>query len=109
MKKKEPQNKNINELIYRLQKQRLLHPMYIVFTKEGFLITIMLLFLLFNGGVGLKTGLFFVGLYWWVYKYRFDYLYTQEEKVWLLSVIVYFFDNKIKKPFSVKPIIDDYK
>ena len=97
--------RNFDDLIYRLQKQRLLHPMYIVFTKEGVVISALFLLFFYYGLLGLKVILLFAVAYWWVYRSRFDYRYSELEKVWLVSNVSRFLSQKIKKPFTTTPII----
>jgi len=97
---------NFDELIYRHQKERLLHPMWIIFTKEGFIWTLFFLFSLSNDWVGLKMGIFIVGGYYIVYRSYFNYSFSELEQVWGINIIVGFLTKRIEPPFKTTPLLE---
>jgi len=98
---------NFDELIYRHQKERLLHPMWIIFTKEGFFWTMFFLFALNNDWIGLKMGLVIVGGYYIVYRSYFNHSFSELEQVWGVKIISGFLSNKIEPPFKTKPLMEE--
>jgi len=97
---------NPNELLYKLQFQRGLSPAYIFVTKQGFGLSIFVIYMIFTGQTTLTWTLIYAIGFWAVYKIYFPYKYTEVERVWLISLWNEFTTQRIEQPIKVRPIID---
>lgn len=93
------------EFIYKLQFQRGLNPMYIPFTKKGFILTMIVFTMIYFGYTGLIFTLATALSYWWIYRSDFDYKFNERERVWVFALWNTFITERAKKPFESKPII----
>ncbi len=93
------------EFIYKYQFQRGLNPMYIPFTKKGFILTVFMFYMIYTGNTGLSLTFLSALLYWWIYRSDFDYRFNERERVWLFALWNNFITRRVEKPFESKPII----
>ncbi len=93
------------EFIYKLQFQRGLNPMYIPFTKKGFILTVVVFTMIYLEYTGLIFTLATALAYWAIYRNAFDYKFNERERVWLFALWNEFITERAEKPFDSNPII----